>query len=502
MVVWVTFVNDRAPESLRTDRSLLHFDQHVALSQAVSQLRTKAGRAKDPVFSPAFSPVETAQGAVIQTSSSAPANLDSTVQFDGHELCNSLVDVLAANHRRLLDSRARSEYVARWSPVCKSDQRLDSEAGADQLGREMLASLGEPFDHYYDPADLASEDSDSKGIEIGRGIETGIVGAASMRDPQPYAARISDEHPLVVRTVAERSPAARAGIEPGDRILAVNGGSVDGMKRRDVADTYSDNLGVQVKLKISHAELGQQPVERTVTLTTQQLDDNTVSYSDLGDGIGRIRLKNFVNERANAEMIAALRCASSDKAVVIDLRNNGGGHFTLMKHIAEDLLDEGVLYKLESREGDHQEVEELSLTHTSLIRKTIENNQPDVLESPRPFWRILPKNVPIVLLVDEYTASVSEVLVGLLKENGVATVVGQPTTGKTAGQLEKDLPFGRMVAATNFEWYPAGKPTRKGGIDPDVIVEDGRTATSDPQLARSKQEAIKLASKYTGLTSQ
>ncbi len=337
--------------------------------------------------------------------------------FDGKHLCLAARDELEKTHRQLTDPTKRTAFDKMWSRACQSDPRTASESGSDEMVQEMLSSMGERFDHYFDRQGYINLKNEQSGADIGLGIETEINGAGQLRTPQPYEAQISQDHPLVVRAVTPDSPAARAGILVGDQILAIDGLTTAGLKRRDALAEIQGKRDVQVHLQISRplpdGTFAPQEIDATETL----IKVPAAAYKNIDDGVGYIKLRNFMDDNAESEMLAALNQAVHDRAMVIDLRNNNGGRVGTMEHIAEQILEKGELLRTESRDGDGLKIEVRYIDNEGAVQVVTMGANPHSHRYPRWAEAIVPKNEPIVILVDEYSSSAAEILAGALHAN-------------------------------------------------------------------------------------
>jgi carboxyl-terminal processing protease len=421
-----------------------------------------------------------------------PARVDDDSIFNGIRLCTAARDALEKTHRHLTDPAKRAAFDSQWTAACKTDPRTSSESGTDKLVQEMITSMGERFDHYFDRQGLIALHDDQSGRDIGLGIETEIRGAGQLRNPQPYEARIAQDHPLQIRSIEKDSPAEKAGLLVGDQISAIDGVSTAGLKRREALAKMEGQRDAVVHLQISRpladGTFATKEVEAKETLVVEP----TASYRNIGDGVGYIKLRNFMADDAADQMFKALGQTVNDKAIVIDLRNNNGGRTGLMQEIAEQILPRGQILRTEERNDDAMRTESVSIDDKGKVH-TIRSDAADELVYPRRAEPIVPDDKPIVILVDEYSASAAEMLAGALRANNRAVLVGVPTTGKSEGQLLVDLPYNRGASLTYYEFYPGGQSVPHSGLEPDVLVPRGDDATVDNQLEAAKHEALYLA---------
>lgn len=162
------------------------------------------------------------------------------------------------------------------------------------------------------------------------------------------------------------------------------------------------------------------------------------------------------------------------KGLIIDLRNNPGGRLDKVTEMMQAVIKDGPTLTMLSRKGDVLEEVKESVNATALQRRVFEAGElKDSKDFPR-FWKILPDGLPIVILINEGSASASEILAGALQSNKLATVVGRPSFGKEVGQTITPVDFGFALRITTFKFLPGGREM-DGAIIPDFpVAEDGQ----------------------------
>ncbi|HEY9793815.1 MAG TPA: S41 family peptidase [Candidatus Obscuribacterales bacterium] len=314
----------------------------------------------------------------------------------------------------------------------KYDGKLQTDAQAYEAIRAMLGSLDDPYTRFLDPKAFREEDDAINSFVCGIGI--------SLRPWQ-------QTHALIVNDVIEGGPAAHAGIEYGDEIVAIDGQPTTDVNTEQAADKIRGAAGTDVNLKIKHGT-----ATHDCKITRAQVCIPSVSTKVLDHNIGYIKLATFMSDDASAEFRSALQRLSGTNGLIIDLRNNPGGLLANAVEIAQMLMDQGKIVSTASRHGCNTD----ACTGTAIT------------------------NAPIVLLVDHDSASASEILAGALKDNRRATIVGTKTYGKGLVQEINRLPNGSGMHITVARYYtPNGSDINKIGIQPDVTVED-----HDQQLAK------------------
>lgn len=286
---------------------------------------------------------------------------------------------------------------------------------------------------------------------------------------------------IYVTEVFEGYSAAKAGIEPGDEIKSVNGQSTYGMSVDKVIQLVKGEEGTKVSVEIDNNKRLQKPT--TFELTRQKIHVDSVVFKDLGDGIGYIKVRAFNHDpfETRKEFSSALRTLKGGK-VVIDLRNNGGGSLAAVIGMLSDFLGPG---------------------KTVIIHKG--RNSSSSLTTERPSLPDLPKKV--VVLVNNFSASASEVMAGNMQYYKMAKIIGVRTFGKATIQIYYDLDKNendhnpdnntRLLMGITIARYflPDGRDITAAGIVPDIEIEqpdDFRSYEYGTERDLQFQEAIKF----------
>ena len=263
-------------------------------------------------------------------------------------------------------------------------------------------------------------------------------------------------------------PAARAGLIYGDRIAAVNGETMDGLTSDVVRDKVRGPGGTAVRLTIAHAAAGSTSVIelRRGRLYQASLPDAYI----LGRGVGYVDLTNGFNFTTSDELDAAIKSLKRQGAasLVIDLRGNPGGVLDQAVKVAEKFLPAG------------------SVVVSQRGRSRIDNR----------VWRSTnktPETMPLVLLVDEYSASASEVVAGALQDHDRALIVGERTFGKGLVQTVVDLPSGAGLTITTARYFtPSGRSIQRdysSGSIYDYYNHKGGPAPADLEKVRTTTDS-------------
>ena len=255
---------------------------------------------------------------------------------------------------------------------------------------------------------------------------------------------VRNEQPLIVQPI-EDSPAERAGLRPGDLILKVNGEDVHGVTVEELRTKVRGPKGTTVTLTIKHED-AQQPID--VNVTRDEINIPSVSWRLLPDKIALIHLNQFASRSAD-EMNKALSDAQAQgaTAIVLDLRNNPGGLVGELVGVASQFLPGGTPVLLEQNRDDQ--------------RTPYQTDEGGVATS-----------IPLVVLVNNNSASSAEILAGALQDAGRAKIIGVPTFGTATVLRTYDLDGGAQVRIGTTQWLtPRGEVVRGKGIQPDELVE-------------------------------
>ena len=253
------------------------------------------------------------------------------------------------------------------------------------------------------------------------------------------------DRPIVVAPI-DGSPADEAGILPGDVILEVDGRSTRDLTIEELADLIRGDAGTAVTLRLQHA--GEESTFE-VTLTRRLIVLRPVTWRMLPDDVAHVRLSEF-SEGAGDALRQALSAARATGAmsVVLDLRGNPGGLVDEALAVAAEFMPEGsVLFQQEDRDG------------TRSPMTTVGNDG-------------MALDLPLAVLVDEYSASAAEIVAGALRDNGRAELIGETTYGTGTVLIPFELEDRSVVLLGTALWLTAdGEQIWKEGVEPDVEVE-------------------------------
>ena len=320
-------------------------------------------------------------------------------------------------------------------------KNLDGHDLSDGAIRGMLQALDDPYASYLRPDQYAVETQDIQGFFEGIGAEVGIRdGRITILAPMPDA------------------PAEKAGIRPGDAILEIDGESAEGISLLEAVSRIRGRKGTAVELLILHLN-ETQPI--LISITRGVIPLTSVRLLMQVGRIGHLRLSSF-SGTTNDELEEALDRFKKAGGVglILDLRNNPGGLVSSVVNVASQFLDEGlVLYQIDA-------------------------------QGRRTDWKVKSGgnalDIPMVVLVNEFSASASEVLSGTLIDHGRATIIGTTTFGKGSVNNLWPLDDGSGLYFTIARWFtPSGVQIEGDGIDPDIVQENPQDGSQDEQLDRA-----------------
>jgi carboxyl-terminal processing protease len=306
----------------------------------------------------------------------------------------------------------------------------------------MVDSLGDPYSTFLTPDENKSLSDEMKGVFGGIGAEIGYK-----------------DNAVTIIAPLKGSPAEKAGILAGDKIVEIDGKSTKDLNVDDVVNEIRGQQGTKVKITVLRGEKVL-PFE----ITRDTIVDKTVNWEMKDGKIADIGISQFKQGTAKEldDQIGDI-LAQDPKGIVLDLRNNPGGYLDVVVDVASRFIDEGQTVVTEDSGKDQK------------IYKATGGKRFN--------------NLPIVVLVNEGSASASEILAGALQDHKLATLVGKKTFGKGLVQGISDLKDGSALKITVAKWMtPNGTYINKNGIEPDVAVEyplDDYKVGKDPQLSKA-----------------
>jgi len=321
---------------------------------------------------------------------------------------------------------------------------LDEDKLLDGLKSGLVGASGDPYTVYLDAKSAKEFEESLNGEFDGIGAEIA-----------------TKENQLQVVAPLPDTPAEKAGLRPGDPIIAINGKDTAGMTTELAVSKIRGKKGTTVKITIVRDE---KPIELEITRSRIVVED--ASGEILANDIGYIELRTFGDSSgAQVKRIAEGFASKGIKKVILDLRNNSGG-----------LLNQAV------------DVSSIWLNGEVVVEERGLNSDKEILRADRD--GIL-QGTQLVILINGGSASASEIVAGALHDHGVAKLVGEKTFGKGSVQTLEDLPNGGQLKVTIARWFtPKGVNINKDGIKPDQKVEltdDDFDKDRDPQLDAAKK---------------
>ena len=348
-----------------------------------------------------------------------------------------------ANEQSLTTGFERVEEV--WQlleqqHINRSD--LDSDKISEAAIRGILESLDDPYASFLDAEQFSMESQDVHGSFEGIGAHVGIL----------------DEKITIIAPMPD-SPAEKAGIRSGDIILGINGDSTADTTLLEAVSKIRGEKGTTVDLLILHAN---EPVPVTITVKRGVIQIDSVTFQLMPNDIGYIHISNFT-ESTKSEVEGALREFEEETtsgALILDLRNNPGGLLNSVVDVTSLFIDDGlVLYEIDG----------------SGARKDwpVRNNRRK-------------QDYPMVVLINQFSASASEVLCGALMDHERATIIGTKSFGKGSVNILRSLSDGSGIYFTVAHWFtPKGTLIEGAGIEPDVVVDISPDTLNDIQIEKA-----------------
>lgn len=290
----------------------------------------------------------------------------------------------------------------------------------------MTNSLNDPYTVFMDKKEYEEFSKQTQGIYAGIGVMI----------------KKNDKDMIEVVTVYDNSPAQKSGLKKGDVIARVNGTNVTGSDMSKAVTMMTGEVGKSVVATVLRDN-----ALIDITMKTAKIERNTIEGEIISDKIGYLKISEF-DRRTSENFIKELGVLNSKgmKGIIIDLRGNPGGYLDEVVEVASNFVQKDKLL-VSTIDKYNKKLEEKSTGGISI-------------------------GLPMVVLVDEGSASASEIFTGVIKDYKLGTVVGKTTFGKGVVQTLYDTKDGTALKVTISKYYtPSGENIHKIGIKPDVEVE-------------------------------
>ena len=350
-----------------------------------------------------------------------------------------LSDVAVTNKIAYLEKLIDQNYL----------DEVDEDSLKEGIYTGLLYGLGDPYSRYYTEEEYEEESRDTEGSYAGIGISI----------------TRNTEGGILVVECYEGGPADLAGLQKNDVITAVDGTDVTDLTPADVSQMIREKEDGTSVLTVYHQEENE-PEDISVTVSNVELP--TVSYEMLEDSIGYLRVTEFtmVTPQQFENAYKDLREKGMEK-LIVDLRDNPGGVLSSVCDVLRQILPEGLIVYTEDKYGEKQEMKCDGDT---------------------------PIDIPLAVLVNENSASASEIFAGAVKDYGIGTIVGTTTYGKGIVQSLQKLSDGSAVKLTTARYYtPKGNDIHKVGITPDVEEKLDVSLLNKTEISHEEDNQLQAA---------
>lgn len=329
------------------------------------------------------------------------------------------------------------------------NDEYDADDVRDAIYEGTLSGLGDPYSVYYTADDYKDLQISTSGNYYG-------IGAGLLQNAKTMEVTVSK--------VYEGTPAEDAGLEDGDQILKVDDVEATSMELSNLVKKIRGEEGTTVHLQIYRESSGE---TLEVDVKRANVDLPSVSYEMLDGSIGYIQISEFQSNTANQFKAAVKDLQSQDmKSMIVDVRSNPGGLITSVVDILDQILPEGTVVYTEDKYGKRE-----NYTSDSNCLK-----------------------LPIAVLVNENSASASEIFAGAIKDYNYGTLIGVKTFGKGIVQTVYPLEDGDAIKITTAKYYtPNGNYIHKVGITPDIEVEYNYSGPKDEKYDKKYDNQLQKA---------
>ncbi|MBN1331726.1 S41 family peptidase [Candidatus Dojkabacteria bacterium] len=329
-------------------------------------------------------------------------------------------------------------------------EELDGELMLDGAIKGLVNSLGNPYNSYLNSQETADY------LESNAGEFEGI--GTTLRYTGEYTE---------IETPIDGYPAQKAGLRPGDKIIEVDGVDTKGKEAYETAELIKGEAGTVVNLKV--VRIGQQD-PLVFEITREKIDVKSITYEDLENGVYKIKISQFTEDSLSEfknqwDETASAVYAENPDTIIVDLRNNPGGYVDGVLYVLDEFFPRNTLLMSE-RDRDGNETQSKAKRNGRF------------------------EEVQIIVLVNEGSASASEIFAGAIQDNNRGEIIGMPTVGKGVEQKVISLKNGGSLHVVFQEWVlPGGRVlSSENPIKPDVEVElseEDFINRRDPQLDKA-----------------
>ena len=319
----------------------------------------------------------------------------------------------------------------------------------------MIKKLDDPHSRFMNEEDYKEMEIEARGTYGGLGIIIGLK-----------------EEQLTVISPLDDTPADKAGVKAGDGIVEIEGKSTKEITLTEAVKQLRGKKGTKVTIGIKREE---EPEVLHFTIVRDMIKPRPVTFKVLDGKIGYIRIPTF-NQQANEELDNALKELSKEKVegLILDLRNNPGGLLDEAVETSDKFISQGVIVSTKGRvPGQTKE-------YKARVRGTYDL-------------------APLAVLINEGSASGSEIVAGAIKDNKRGILIGTKTFGKGSVQSVIELPGKRGISLTTARYYtPSGTSIHKIGISPDIEVKYPRFSKEEEKIFREEDLFKEFAKGYAG----
>lgn len=381
-------------------------------------------------------------------------------EYTAGVLTGVLVVTLAVGGVKFVQQRQYNGVLSDTSHVQKIeylekliDQEYLGEVDNDEMAEGVYAGLvyglGDVYSRYYTADEYAQETASTDGAYAGIGV--------SIQKNKNGGVQITECY--------EGGPGAEAGLQTGDVITAINDTDVTDMELSDVVSMIRENKDKTIVLTVLREN---EDSSREISVDVTDVELPSVSGEMIDESTGYIQITQFtgVTPQQYKDTFAELKDKGMER-LVIDLRDNPGGLLTSVCDILREILPEGLIVYTEDKYGNREE-------------ETCDGKNK--------------LDMPLAVLVNENSASASEIFAGAVQDHGVGTIVGTTTYGKGVVQELRQLSDGSAVKLTVSNYYtPNGNSINKVGIKPDVEVKLASVLLNKDEITHEEDNQLQKA---------